>query len=265
MPSDNHWMDDRSKDTAFNRKKADLRVSRTRMPVSKPPGNVSPRQFGTPQPSGLESSTQHFAIPSAQPQSQSQAQGNDSWQQSAPQSAPPAAPNLTQEEIDALAMVDPQSQVFNLRYIARRMAYEFERAQHFGRTLGIAVVSIDKLQTIGLEYGPTALDSVIGTVSTFLVNAFRSVDLVGRFTESRFVVVCPEITPEEIKTIAHHVCAACSAFELKHQWHTFKFTVSIGIAISSKELTDVESLLAVADLGADDATESGGNAICFEG
>lgn len=297
MAGDDHWMDDRSKDSPFSRRKADLRMSRTNIPNIKPTDQrnsasyLPPRTFiGGKRPPGQsigETSGKHDMLPENTPMyssHQSNSGSGVSWpvagQQPAPESAAaagqtdsslrnaqipkPVALKLTEDEIDSLAMFDKQTGTFNFRYIANRFSYEFDRAMLFGRTVTVMIVAVDDLKNIGLEYGSGALDKVLETVATILRGSFRSIDLIGRFAEGRFIVVCPEIANDEITRAAQIIGQACAQIELKQQWHTYKFTVSIGIAHSSPDLQDPDSLLAFADLCADDATEAGGNSICFE-
>jgi diguanylate cyclase (GGDEF)-like protein len=175
------------------------------------------------------------------------------------------ASQLLPEELERLAMYDSETDAYNLRYMVKRLGYEIERIRIFGGNVAVMVVSVDDLRNIGMEYGQGGLDRVIGTVSALLINGLRPVDLTGRLNEDRFVVVCPGMANEDLDKLANDLCRAYNSIEIKHQWHAFKFTVSIGISVSSTEICDAESLLALADMNADDATAAGGNAVCFEG
>lgn len=296
MAGDDHWMDERAKNSPFDRRKADLRMSRTNIPNirsadqrSSGASYLPPRSFigGKKPPTSVgDISGRHGIVPENTPMYSSHGSSNSasSWpiigQPPAPPPAPPQTessarlapvpppapvqPRLSEDDIDRLAMFDGQTGAYNFRYIANRFAYEFDRAKLFGRTVTVMIVSIDEYANIALEYGPGAFDRVMETLANILQSSFRCVDLVGRFAEGRFLIVCPEMPNEEITRLAQIIGQACAQIEMKHQWHTYHFTVSIGIAHSSPELEDPDSLLAYADLCCDDAVDAGGNAICFE-
>jgi len=283
MPHDDHWMDEKQRDSVFSRRKADLRMSRTQMPSFNGNGTGGPSLIdralgGNALKSVDSSSSQHFAIPTAGPAprpsfSDGVTSSGGGYQPSVPpiQPAPvfvlpPAQPAVPPpdpiEHAEALAFYDNDTAAFNLRYLGRMLAYEMQRAHMFNRKVGVVVLSIDGFRPIGLNYGTMALDTVLQAVCAVLRNAFRPIDFVGRLSEDRFAVVCPEMPLEQLTTIANNVCKACSLFEIKHQWNTFNFTVSIGVAISSPEINDANSLLALADLVCDDAIEASGNGVC---
>ncbi len=195
----------------------------------------------------------------------------NSLESSPPQPAfnqPPALPaphvvELSNQEIDARAFFDSQTQAYNFRYIVRRMEHELARAKYFDRTVSILVISIDTIKIIPAECGQGPVDKSLDTVASTLFNNVRPIDLIGRYTDDRFVVVCPEISLEEVALLAEKIRHACANIVVKHQWQDFKLSVSIGIAVSSPEFDDVESLIAIADLGTDMITQRGGNGVCF--
>lgn len=121
--------------------------------------------------------------------------------QVAEQYAQPVAQELTDEEIDARAFFDPQTQAYNFRYTVRRMQYELARANYLGRDLAIMVVSIDNLPALSGEFGPPAVDKSVESLAAALFNCCRPINLVGRYTDGRFVVVCPEMPNENAKQI----------------------------------------------------------------
>ncbi len=170
---------------------------------------------------------------------------------------------MSNQEIDARAFFDPQTQAYNFRYIVRRMEHELARAKYFDRTVSILVISIDTIKIIPAECGQGPVDKSLDSVALTLFNNVRPIDLIGRYTDDRFVVVCPEISVEEVALLAEKILHACANIVVKHQWQDFKLSVSIGIAVSSPEFDDVESLIAIADLGTDMITQSGGNGVCF--
>lgn len=178
--------------------------------------------------------------------------------------APPApSSELSDAEIDARAFFDPHTQAYNFRYIARRLQYELTRASYLGQSIGILVISIDNLEAIAAQNGQSLVDKIIDAVAVTLFSKCRPLDLIGRYLDGKFLIVCPELSEEEACELAESIRVMSESIVLKHQFHSIRLSLSIGIAFSTEEVADFESLIAMAHLGSDMATEQGGNSFCF--
>jgi len=252
--ANDHWMDERKQDTAFNRQIAGVRSTQTRVQSMQQQktnkdwttGGYSSQPLSEKQGlSSSASSAHHLPILSNQEPPQ------------------PEPRELSEEELDQRALFDNQTQALNFRYTVRRLQYELTRASFFGGSVGVLVVAIDKMMTIAIEHSPGLLDQCLQSVASTLLAVCRPVDLIGRYTEGRFLVVCPQIPPEHLAVLSDNVRKVCEATVVHHQWDNFQLSVSIGLVISTPELNDVESLIAIADLGADMIADRGGNGFCF--
>lgn len=163
------------------------------------------------------------------------------------------------DSLDSTGVFDAQTQTYSFKYMVSRIQQELIRSQYFQRQAAVFVVAIDILQAVPSTWGQKEKDRVLQAVSLSLINSVRPVDLVGRFAEERFFILCPEITVDSSQELAETLRAACSATKVKHEWHDIPLSVSIGIAVSSDQVTDIETLLAEADVGADLAMQNGGN------
>jgi diguanylate cyclase (GGDEF)-like protein len=182
-----------------------------------------------------------------------------------PAAEPPAPAvvvrELTEDEIHERALYDLKTGVWNLRYIVTRLQYELYRAQHLQRPLCVMVVALDHFATIAMEYGTA--DKGIPALAAALFQNIGPLDMLGRFSEQRFLVICPEVGREQIEQHANQLREACSRATITHDRTSFNLTVSMGIAVLSAGIEDAESLMAIADLGADKVSDSGGNSLCF--
>jgi diguanylate cyclase (GGDEF)-like protein len=176
--------------------------------------------------------------------------------------APEVVRQPSEEEIDARAFFCPQSQAYNFRYILRRLETELVRARFFGRNVAILVISVDRFESIALEHGPALRDKVIDSVAALLIAGCRCVDSVGRYVDGRFLIVCPELAGEQAADVARRILNAADSAVVRYQWQDFPLSLSIGIAVFPVDADDLESMIAIADLGADMACERGGNAVC---
>lgn len=175
------------------------------------------------------------------------------------QQAPaPPAPALTIEEIENLAFYDMRTGTLNLRYIAHRLAYELERSAYTQRPLAVMVIAIDQWKRVH-NLGSEATEMVLVEVSGRLMDSRRTIDMIGSFVEGRFIAVCPDIEIEQISQLAEYFQMQLSQLEVKHGGHPIPITASIGISTYSEDFSDVESIIALADMAADVVSEKGGN------
>lgn len=289
--SDEKWMDDRKPDTPFNRRVSNVRSTQFRMQAlqqkqterdfvsgtfaARPLQEPLPPQAPPPQ---TASSAQHFSIPSdyvsgqfagrtpppQKPQMpEPQVYTGQDMAPSRAFGAKEVVREMTDDEIDERAFYDQQTGTWNLRYFVRRLQYEVGRANYFARPLALLCVSIDGFKALGMEFGPLALDKSIENLVLTLFHNTRPVDMIGRYGEARFLVLLPELNREQVSQLCEHVRQSCQNTVITHQWHNFRLSVSIGVVLTTPEIEDVESLIAIADLGADMVTERGGNGFCF--
>ena len=200
------------------------------------------------------------------PQSYSQQMSEPNYaQHSGPEFSQPAPVRppreLTDEEIDERALRDSQTLAYNLRHTIRLARQELIRAKFFGRSLSVMVVALDNYQKILMDHSATAVEKALDALSRSLLNVCRPVDFVGRYTEGRFIIVIPEMNEQEAAVMAESVRQMTEAIVIAHQWQNLKLTASIGISSVSEDLDDLESLIALADLGSDMVSENGGNGV----
>jgi diguanylate cyclase (GGDEF)-like protein len=171
---------------------------------------------------------------------------------------------LADDEIDMRAFYDRGTPTYNFRYLIRNFRRELTRSYRYKRYVSILVVSIDNLERIGQEYGVLALDSAVAAAAEVLVNTCRSdVDMVGRYTEDKFIVLCPETPGRGAMVLAERIRKKFEGIAIQHQWHTIRVYASIGIAYFPGHGKDIESLIAQADLATEMVAERGGNGVSF--
>ena len=252
--ADDHWMDERTKGSPFDRQVAGVRQTQARiqaMQQQKTNKDWTTGAFSTHQTlsekQGLPASTSSAAHLPLQPPAPKQEKPRE----------------MTEEELYKKALEDPMTPAFNFRYTLRLLQYELTRASFFGGSVGVMVVAIDRMMAIAIEHSPGLLDKCVECVYGTLAAICRPVDIIGRYNEGRFLVICPDIPRDHLGMMADDVRKVCEAIVVQHQWDNFQLSVSVGLVLSCEELNDVESLIAVADLGADMTTEKGGNGCCF--
>jgi len=175
----------------------------------------------------------------------------------------PQASELTVEEIDDRALYDSHTRAYNLRHTLRLLRSELVRAAYTNRSVSLLVVSIDRYDEILQDHTSVAVEKAVDAICRTLLQFCRPIDIVGRYMDRRFIVICPEMAESQAAELAEKIRAVCAAIVIAHNWKNIKLSASIGIASLSAECNDVESFIALADLGADMVTENGGNGVFF--
>jgi diguanylate cyclase (GGDEF)-like protein len=164
--------------------------------------------------------------------------------------------------IEERAFYDPQTRTYTLRYLVRVLRRALNRAQYYNRPLSLLVVALDDLKGVESMCGLLPYSLALREVSQTLINSRGPIDMVARYTEDRFIFLCPEMDYAKAVEFAEDLCSRFRALVVPCQY-PLHLPASIGIATYSEELCDLESLLAIADLGADLVIQKGGDGTCY--
>jgi len=101
-------------------------------------------------------------------------------------------------------------------------------------------------------------DQLLVEVARRIGASLRQSDTLGRFGGDEFVVLCEDIQPEVVSKVAERVVAAVD-MPMPVGSATLHVTVSIGVAVSGAESTEVDTLIRSADAAMYAAKRLGGN------
>jgi len=127
---------------------------------------------------------------------------------------------------------DPKTGLFNARYLRLALEKELAKAKRFERPLTLVMSDLDLLRNINNVYGHLAGDTVLKGVAEILRESVRSYDVVARFGGEEFVIVMPEIRPEEAIQRIDVIRSAIEtfAFQVATDIQPIHATMSFGIA-----------------------------------
>jgi len=124
--------------------------------------------------------------------------------------------------------------------------------------LAVLYLDLDRFKSINDTLGHQVGDQLLVEVARRIGATLRASDTLGRFGGDEFVVLCEDIQPEVVSKVAERIVAAV-AMPMPVGTATLHVTVSIGIAVSQGETTEVDTLIRSADAAMYAAKRLGGN------
>ena len=161
------------------------------------------------------------------------------------------------------ARIDAKTGLLNVSTWEREAETEVSRALRTRSPLSILLVDIDHFKNVNDTHGHLVGDRVLRAVTDALTSQLRDYDRAGRFGGEEFVVLLPQTSERDARSIADrlrgHIAALAVAVNDKDNAATVSLTISVGVAGMdgmSGELTD---LLAAADAALYYAKQAGRN------
>ncbi|MEO6906651.1 MAG: sensor domain-containing diguanylate cyclase, partial [Abditibacteriaceae bacterium] len=155
--------------------------------------------------------------------------------------------------LEMLLQNDLLTGLFNKDALDARLEQEFERANAYKQSLSVMAFSPNDLPDYRKRQGDAAWRTALEKIAATIENHSRGFDVVARYDESTFVVVCPQSDVEEARAQTEVIQTALNQIpNLRH-----KFTVSAGVvsldcgcANSQELLSDVLDACQLAQLDA---------------
>ncbi len=123
------------------------------------------------------------------------------------------------------------------------------------------MLDIDHFKRVNDTWGHPAGDAVIRSVANACNNGLRITDTVGRLGGEEFAVLLPMTDLAGAIEIAERLRMRVAASPESWEGKPIHFSVSIGVATASEEVSDIATLIARADAALYQAKQGGRNQV----
>ncbi len=123
---------------------------------------------------------------------------------------------------------DALTGIFNRDMIASTLDRELARGLRTGKALGILKIDLCHLREINRRHGHAVGDAVLQEVARRLRSSLRAYDSVGRYGAEEFLVVIPEIAPENLSSVVTRLRSGVTQVPVSTSAGPVQIAVSIG-------------------------------------
>ncbi len=165
-------------------------------------------------------------------------------------------------QLEESASTDPKTGLTNATAWSSLAAAELGRAKQDKTSVGVLMIDLDRFATVNGRFGHPAGDRVLRVLADMLRSAVRRDDEVGQWSGEEFVVLCPQVTVEELRLVGERICEHVRQLEIPLADSdsgavVTGLTVSIGAATYPEFGPDLQDLLLAADNALFVAKDSG--------
>ncbi|MCB1936363.1 MAG: sensor domain-containing diguanylate cyclase [Nitrosomonas sp.] len=175
---------------------------------------------------------------------------------------------LLRDRLKYSSLNDALTGINNRRFFEQRLPEEISRCKRSKTPISCLFVDVDHFKHFNDTYGHATGDLILKQVAGIIRKELRATDVVGRYGGEEFVVLLPNTDHQRAQEIAERIRKCIQKHRYKHEEHSLKVTVSIGIADfqkfvdENKTLAEIgQALVAAADNALYKAKQSGRNCI----
>lgn len=168
------------------------------------------------------------------------------------------AEQALREVLQAEALHDPLTALFNRRYLDQEIERDFARAARAGKPVAVVMADIDRFKSVNDAYGHDCGDRLLQTIARVLSSHIRQGDTASRYGGDEFTLVLPETTIDVARQRIQHMCDMIRDLSLSCDGKPVgAVTMSFGIAAYPRHGDTPEAVIKAADGALQDAKRAG--------
>lgn len=164
-------------------------------------------------------------------------------------------------DVQRLSITDGLTELFSRRHFFTVAEQEFQRSVRYQHEFAMIMLDIDHFKDVNDKYGHPVGDMVLKTLATDLGKSLRQMDIVSRYGGEEFVALLPETDHATAEKIAERLRETVEGHVYKTEMGEFSITISLGVASYSKEIQNIDALLALVDNALYEAKAKGRNKV----
>ena len=133
------------------------------------------------------------------------------------------------DTLESCLATDTKTQVYHERLLHARLTEERNRANRYRRPLSCLLVAVDRLDELVGQYGGALAQVIVQEVADFLKEGTRSVDVIVRQGEDRFVAILPETQRDQARIVAERIRATVERNTFNIEGKTIQVTVTVAV------------------------------------
>lgn len=171
--------------------------------------------------------------------------------------------SLTNKHLAKLADRDHLTETFNRRAFLARLELELQYHQRKGLPLSLILFDIDHFKSVNDNHGHAAGDALIQTIVAVIRSHSRKTDILARYGGDEFTLTLPDTSLEEAILIAEKLRGRIADLQANGlvEGRSAPTTCSFGVASNCAAATDVNGLIAAADVALYEAKRLGRNRV----
>lgn len=151
--------------------------------------------------------------------------------------------------------IDPLTGLQRSRRLSERLNEEIERSRQDDFPLSLMMIDVDNFQSYNNRFSHLEGDRVLQSIAHCMKEFSRENDLAVRYGGEEFVILLPQTTSEEARSIAELIRLKVAADDSLN----CQVTVSIGIASLSPSICTTQDIVIAADQALYQAKRNGRN------
>jgi diguanylate cyclase (GGDEF)-like protein len=134
-----------------------------------------------------------------------------------------------------VAAVDPLTNVFNRRVIARQLEREKGRVKRHKTRFSVIMVDLDDFKATNDTYGHAAGDRILQAVAAIITRSVRKVDVVARYGGDEFLILLPVSNQAAAERVRNRILAEIDEY---NRGNTPTVSLTVGLYEADEDSVD---------------------------
>jgi len=170
---------------------------------------------------------------------------------------------VANERLQELVDIDDLTGLYNMRSVYQKLDAEINRAQRFGRAVGVVMLDMDFFKSVNDTHDHLFGSFVLAEVGAIIKDTIRQTDFAARYGGDEFLIVLSETSVGGAAGFAERLRKRIDEKTFTSATSSMKLTASLGLAViePSVHQMDARNLVRFADNALYEAKRSGKNCV----